>query len=81
MDMKTAISLPDALFKAAERLASRLRVSRSELYQRALAEYLARHDEAAITEQLDRVYGAGQDNRLDPVLDRLQWASLAREEW
>ena len=81
MDMKTAISLPDTLFKAAERLAGRLRLSRSELYQRALAEYVARHDDAAVTEQLDRVYGAGQDSRLDPVLERLQWASLAREEW
>jgi hypothetical protein len=81
MDMKTAISLPDNLFKAAERLAGRLRLSRSELYQRALAEYLARHDEAIVTEQLDRVYGPAPGGGLDPVLDRLQWASLAREEW
>ena len=68
MDMKTAISLPDTLFEAAERLAGRLRLSRSELYQRALAEYLARHDEAIITEQLDRVYGAraGQPARPGP---------------
>lgn len=81
MEMKTAISLPDVLFEVAELLAGRLRLSRSELYQRALAEYVARHDDALITEQLDRVYAAGQDSRLDPVLERLQWASLAREEW
>src|SRR5688572_2300207 len=34
--MKTAISLPDALFEAAELLAGRLGVSRSRLYANAL---------------------------------------------
>lgn len=81
MDMKTAISLPDALFSAAERLAGRLKLSRSELYQRALADYLARHEDSAITQQLDRVYGPAGGESIDPVLDRLQWASLAREDW
>ena len=37
--MKTAISLPDELFAAAEKLAERLGVSRSQLYATALAEH------------------------------------------
>ena len=48
--MKTAISLPDDLFKSADALAGRLGVSRSQLYQEALAEYLVANpaaDEAA----------------------------------
>ncbi len=54
MGMKIAISISDDLFSEAERLASRLGTSRSELYQRALAEYLARHAPAEVTEAVDR---------------------------
>jgi len=40
--MKTAISLPDDVFEEAERLASRLKVSRSELYAQALQDFVRR---------------------------------------
>ncbi len=53
--MKTAISLPDDLFRAAERHAKRLRKSRSQLYAEALAEYLARHAPDEVTEAMNRV--------------------------
>ena len=62
--MKTAISLPDALFKEAERFARRLKKSRSQLYVAALAEYLARHLPDAVTEAMDRAcdrIGSGRD--------------------
>ena len=39
----------------AERLAKRLEVSRSELYSRALREYLARHAPDEVTEALNVV--------------------------
>lgn len=38
--MKTAISLPDALFRRADRLARTERISRSALVRRALEAYL-----------------------------------------
>ena len=79
--MKTAISLPDELFEAAERVARRLGLSRSELYQRALAKYLESQTDAAITAELNEVYSTRDNSRLDPVLDKLQRASLAREDW
>ena len=53
--MKTAISLPDEVFRAAERHARRLRKSRSQLYAEALAEYLARHVPDEVTEAMNRV--------------------------
>ncbi|CAN5275789.1 MAG: ribbon-helix-helix protein, CopG family [Gemmatimonadetes bacterium] len=55
--MKTAISLPDAIFDEAEQLARRLEVSRSELYRKALQEYLARHAPGRITQTLDQLCG------------------------
>lgn len=77
--MKTAISLPDELFEKAEQVAARLQVSRSELYARALAAYLREHDGARITREIDRVLG-DQPARLDPVLTRVQLASLGPDE-
>ena len=41
--MKTAVTIPDPVFKAAEKLAKRLGVSRSELYARAVAEFSGKH--------------------------------------
>ncbi|MBU2500418.1 ribbon-helix-helix protein, CopG family [bacterium] len=79
--MKTAISIPDTLFEAADRLARRLGVSRSELYQRAIARYLEHQGDEAVTAALDRVHARSEDRGLDPVLDALQRASLARDEW
>jgi predicted transcriptional regulator len=53
--MKTAVSLPNELFARADRLAKRLDVSRSELYGRALREYLARHSADEVTQALDQL--------------------------
>jgi metal-responsive CopG/Arc/MetJ family transcriptional regulator len=55
--VKTAISLPDELFDAADDLARRLGVSRSALIARALERFLAERRGDAVTEALDRVYG------------------------
>jgi metal-responsive CopG/Arc/MetJ family transcriptional regulator len=56
--MKTAVSLPTPLFESADRLARRLKKSRSRLYSEAVAEYLERHDPDAITAALDELYGS-----------------------
>lgn len=52
--MKTAVSIPDDVFEDAERLASRLQTSRSKLYARALAEFVARHDDDRVTTLMDQ---------------------------
>jgi metal-responsive CopG/Arc/MetJ family transcriptional regulator len=53
--MKTAVSLPDAVFRAAEQQARRTKKSRSQLYADALSEYLARHAPDEVTEAMNRV--------------------------
>ena len=58
--MKTAVSIPDALFHSAEALASRLGVSRSQLYATALARLLAEHERAQVTARLDALHGGPQ---------------------
>lgn len=80
--MKTAISIPDNLFRAAERAAARLNVSRSELYRRALEGFLKEYSGDVIREKLDAVYGADPDSgRLDPAIEYVQSLSLPEDEW
>jgi len=78
--MKTAISIPDEVFEDAERLAGRLQTSRSQLYARALAEFVARHDDDRVAEAMDKVVddvGAEPDDFMHEVarktLRRVQW--------
>ena len=80
--MKTAISIPDSMFNAAERLAKRLGISRSELYQRAVISYIERHRADGVTESLDALYESeGISGELDPVIEHLQGASIVKEDW
>ena len=78
--MKTAVSLPDDLFRAADSLAGKLGVSRSRLYATALEEYLARHQSRRISERLDAVY-ATASSVLDPSTVAAQRKTLKRSEW
>jgi metal-responsive CopG/Arc/MetJ family transcriptional regulator len=78
--MKTAISIPDAVYVHAEQLARRLGKSRSQLYSEAVAEYVARHDPEAITEEMNRVC-AEVDSHPDPVWSALAHRVLERSEW
>ncbi len=78
--MKTVISIPDDIFSKAERLARRLKMSRSELYRKALAEYVEQHAQERVIERLDNVY-ASEPSALDEVVRGIQDASLSREAW
>jgi hypothetical protein len=44
------------LFESADDLAERMGVSRSELYARAVAEYLAKHRDEDVTARLNEVF-------------------------
>jgi metal-responsive CopG/Arc/MetJ family transcriptional regulator len=53
--MRIAVSVPDDVFRAAERYARRARKSRSQLYAEALSEYLSRHAPDEVTEAMNQV--------------------------
>ena len=78
--MKTAISIADEVFDEAERLAKKLRISRSELYTKAVAVFVRAQRGKGVKEALDAVYGS-EASKLDPLLEKLQAASLPREKW
>lgn len=78
--MKTAISIPEPVFRVAEQLARRLKKSRSQLYSEAVAEYVARHRPESVTEAMNAVCeeeGTGSDefvrSAARKVLERSKW--------
>lgn len=78
--MKTAISIPDPVFEAAEALAQRLGMSRSQLYTTAIRQFLDAFDDEAVTRALNEVYDESP-NAVDAVLMQMQVQSLPAEDW
>ena len=82
--MKTAVSVPDEVFDEAEHLAKHLKISRSELYAKALAEFVSRHSPDAVTDSFNRACSAVQgelDGEPDPVFQRAARKVLQSSEW
>ena len=78
--MKTAVSIPDDLFRKADELAGRMGKSRSEVYRDALADYVARREPGAVTRALDEIAGelAAEDRTFTAEAAR---RALERSEW
>ena len=82
MPVKTAISIPDAIFEEAERLAKIRGWSRSELYSNAVSAYVNSERFLGVREKLDAVYGQDVDeSAVDPLLAMAQARSLTKEKW
>ena len=80
--MKTAISLPDELFEAVERLVRRSRRHRSEVYADALREYVARHTPDEVTDALNAVVEQiGDSAKETRFTDEAARKVLAATEW
>lgn len=78
--MKTAISLPDGVFREADRHARRTGKSRSQLYSEAVSEYLARHSPDSVTEAMNSVcerIGLQDDGFVRAAAKRM----LKKESW
>ena len=68
------------MFHAAESLAHRLGMSRSQLFREALEAYIASHGDEHVRQALDDVYST-EPSGLDSALAQLQWDSLTDEKW
>ena len=55
--MKIAVSVPVSVYAEAEEVGEALVIPRSQLYARALEEFVRKHRVDAVTERLDSVYG------------------------
>jgi hypothetical protein len=57
-----------------------MKMSRSELYARAVDEFVTEHARLNIREKLDQVYAANPST-MGPTLACAQAAAIAREDW
>jgi len=78
--MKTAISIPDPVFRKGEKLAKRLKMSRSQLYSRAVESFVETRLHSDVTRRWNEVL-KDVDSRPDPVLTRLQSKVFRGEKW
>ena len=81
--MKTAISIDDRTFEAGEAWAQKLGLSRSELYVRALRQYLREQEDRAVTDKLNEVYGdpASADPDTDELVRNAARRTFERTGW
>ncbi len=77
--MKTAISIPNDVFQDAEHLAHKMKKSRSEIYSRAVREYVARYSEDRVTSALDAVYE--EDAESHEFAQAAARSTLRRTDW
>jgi metal-responsive CopG/Arc/MetJ family transcriptional regulator len=77
--MKTAISIPDDVFRDADALARKLKKSRSEIYSRAVREYVARYSTDGVTEALDRL--CAEDVVAEGFSTEAARRTLRRSDW
>ena len=79
--MKTAVSIPDRLYSQAEELAEAMGLPRSQLFAKALEEFLKGHRRETVTDKLDKIYGPDGTSSTptseitEPGLDELRKAT------
>ena len=78
--LKTAISIPENIYRDAEDVAKSLGMTRSRLYSAAVADFLNRYRKDDIKAKLNKIHAPGSTG-VDPVLAAMQLASLPQEEW
>ena len=78
--MKTAISVPNEVFQLSEKLAKKLKVSRSAIFAMGVKKLAEEHDEDEIIAQINRVCEK-VDTSVDPVLFQMAMLSLPKDEW
>jgi hypothetical protein len=78
--MKTAISIPDSVFQAAEKHAKRMCKSRSQLFSEAMVEYLDRHTPDEITRRMNETLESIGDSD-NSFVRKASQNLLGRIEW
>jgi len=78
--MKTAISVSDDVFKLSEKLAKKLKVSRSKVFALGIQKLAEEDDENEIIAQINRVCEE-VDTSLDPFWKKAQSRILPKNEW
>lgn len=77
--MKVAVSIPDPIFREAEKVSRRLRVPRSQLYSRAVEAFVREHSSPELTAELNAAL-AKVGSKTDPGWENPGLEILRREK-
>jgi len=78
--MKTAISVPPEVFALSEKLAKKLKVSRSAIFAMGVRKLGKEFEDEEITRKLNEFYSK-EKAQLDPVIMQMAALSLPKDEW
>ena len=78
--MKTAISIPDRLFKTVDAAARNLGLSRSALIRKALEDFLDNQNQKSVIEKLNKVYSK-VDSSIPATIRKYQRSTIRKEDW
>ncbi len=78
--MKVAVSIPDSIFEAAEKLAKERNIPRSRLFAEALSKYLELRNSDSVTALLNEIYGQ-VPSKVDEALSEAQFNAINHETW
>lgn len=82
--VKTAISIQKSLFQRAEEIAKEMKISRSRLFVLAVEDFIRRHQNKLLLEEINLAYADGPDESEQDELRRIQRKSIksmAGNEW
>jgi len=78
--MKTAISVSDDVFQLTEKLAKRLKVSRSKVFAMGVKKLAEEYDDDQVTAKLNEFYEK-EKAEINPVIMKMAALSLPKDEW
>ncbi len=78
--MKTAISVSDDIFQLTEKLAKRLKVSRSKVFAMGVKKLAEEYDDDQVTAKLNEFYEK-EKAEIDPVIMKMAALSLPKDKW
>ncbi len=82
-NVKTAISIQKSLFEQAEKIARKMKISRSRLFALALEDYIRREQNRELLDQINAAYAAEPDST-EKTLHRKARSThrrIVRGEW
>jgi metal-responsive CopG/Arc/MetJ family transcriptional regulator len=79
--VKTAVSLSEEVLSNADKLAQSLSTSRSQIFEMAISEFISRHQNQQILQQLDIVYSENSTEEVELIQQMKPIHQSVVEEW
>ena len=79
-NVKTAISIEQSIFEKINTIAKKLNVSRSYIFSQAAKEYIQRHQNMELLQQLNEVY---DDQQTDSLVQKMRpkHKKMVNDQW